>query len=238
MKAKYKTVVISDTHLGNKYCQSEKLLQLVSNLKCDNLILNGDIIDMWVKNKKWTTTENTIIQKVLRMARKGTNVYYLIGNHDYKFRDYVGTEFGNVKIERELILDDCLFFHGDKMDFVVSSPSLKFLAFVGDFGYNVLMRLNAIDRFIKRKFGYSIGKETLSQRVKRAVKKAMFIHTFERLAIYEAKKSNCNKVFCGHIHIADISYIDEIMYCNSGDFMEDSSYITIDFKNNVELKRI
>lgn len=203
-------------------------------------MLNGDILDLWVplRKMKWGTTENTIIQKIARMARKGTKVYYLIGNHDYHFRHAVGAEFGNIKVCRELIVDDMLFFHGDKLDFIMSSPKLRFLAFVGDFGYNVLMRLNAVHRWYRRKLGQNENSETLSQKVKRSVKKAMFIDGFKTLAVNEAKKSNCNKVFVGHIHIADISCDNGITYCNSGDFMEDASYLTVDYDGNVDLKRL
>ena len=81
---KYKTVFISDIHLGTKMSQANQVLEFIKTFECEKLYLVGDIIDGWALYKSfyWPQTHNDVIQKLMRLARKGTEVVYIPGNHD------------------------------------------------------------------------------------------------------------------------------------------------------------
>lgn len=233
-----RSLFFSDAHLGNKYAQSEKLLKLLSSIKsCEYLYINGDFLDLWCRKKRFTTTELTIIQKILRLARKGTKVYYIIGNHDDKLAEFLlnesagNIEICNEKIHTTLKGKKCFVFHGDRLDIFVKGK-LKWIGRMGDIGYNILLRLNYFYNKFYRLFKFT-PKKSLSQYVKERVKKVdMFLTDFEDAAIIEAEKNKCDIAICGHIHVPSLGQ----KYINLGDFMEHSSYLIEDYYGNLILE--
>jgi len=222
---RYRTIWLSDIHLGTKGCQAELLLEFLKETESEYLFLVGDIVDGWrlTKSWYWPQTHNDVVQKVLRKARKGTKVTYIPGNHDEGFRQYCGMDFG----ENILISDDFihtmadgrkfLITHGDKFDAVMNYA--KWLAKIGDYAYSVAIMINVWFNLIRRKLDLPYW--SLSAYLKYKVKNAVeFIGAFETVLAEEARRKHVQGVICGHIHHAQMRDINGITYCNDGDWVE------------------
>ena len=220
----YKTLFISDVHLGSKGCQAHLLLDFLKHNRADTIYLVGDIIDGWrlKKNWYWPQEHNDVVQKLLRASRKGTKVVYLPGNHDEFLRDYLGTQFGEVIIEDQIIHKTAdnrrfLVIHGDQFDVVVRHH--KWLAVLGDGAYVFAIKVNTILNKIRRKFGLSYW--SLSAWAKMKVKSAVnFVGEFEKALCVEADRNQVDGVICGHIHHAVMHSDYGIEYVNTGDWVE------------------
>ena len=223
---KYRSIFVSDIHLGTKFSQADKFLNFLKENESENLYLVGDIIDGWAIKRKfrWAQSHSDVIQKILKKARKGTKVYYITGNHDEFLRSFLPIFLGdNLTILNELDYDSIkgkryYITHGDVFDSVTMTQ--KWLVHVGDIGYNMIMHLNPIFNFVRRKFG--INKYwSLSKYVKNSVKSSInFITDFEEILVQHAKHKGYEGIICGHIHKAEIRDIDGITYLNSGDWVE------------------
>ena len=226
MKREVDIVIISDVHLGTYGCHAKELLAYLKSIKTGTLILNGDFIDMWQFRKRYFPKEHTqVLQRIFKMASKGTKVYYITGNHDDALRRYSDFSSGNIHLRDKLLLQlkgqRYWIFHGDIFDvFIKYSP---FISKLGGKGYDWLIMLN---RFINR------ARETMGQprmsfakRVKSSVKEAIkFIGDFEDTAIQLAAENNYDYVVCGHIHRAQMRSQEvnghRVTYLNSGDWVE------------------
>jgi UDP-2,3-diacylglucosamine pyrophosphatase LpxH len=220
----YRSIFISDVHLGTKGCQAELLLDFIKHVECDALYLVGDIIDGWKLRGGWywPQAHNDVVQKILRLARKGVKVVYIPGNHDEFGRDYLGAHFGGVVVARDAIHETAdgrrfLVTHGDEFDGVVQHA--KWLAFVGDWAYRTILMLNTLMNRMRRRMGF--GYWSLSAFLKTRVKNALhFIENYESAVAEEARRRGVDGVICGHIHKAEIRDIDGILYVNDGDWVE------------------
>lgn len=238
---KYKSIFISDAHLGTRFSQAEQLLEFLKEYESDNLFLVGDIIDGWAIKRKftWYQSHSDVIQKILRKARKGTNVNYITGNHDEFIRPFVPLLLGdslNIQNEMEYIgVDDkrYLITHGDFFDMVTMTK--KWVAILGDYGYDFLLYLNHILNKLCKVM--KIKKQwSLSKYVKDNVKKSVsFINDFEVILSTHAKKNKYDGVICGHIHKAEIRNIDGISYLNCGDWVESCTAILETFEGDWEI---
>ena len=220
----YRTVFISDIHLGTKGCQAELLLDFIRHIECDTLYLVGDIIDGWKLRSgwHWPQAHNDVVQKVLRLARKGTKVIYVPGNHDEGAREFCGVHFGGVIVARDAIHEAAdgkryLVTHGDEFDGVVQHA--RWLAFLGDYAYRALIAVNTGFNRLRRMMGF--GYWSLSAFLKTRVKNALqFVENFEAAVADEARRRGVDGVICGHIHKAEMREIDGITYINDGDWVE------------------
>ncbi|HKT55072.1 MAG TPA: UDP-2,3-diacylglucosamine diphosphatase [Caulobacteraceae bacterium] len=220
----YRTVFISDVHLGTRGCQAELLLDFIRHLECDALYLVGDIIDGWKLKSGWfwPQAHNDVVQKILRMARKGVAVTYIPGNHDDRVRDFCGAHFGGVVVARDAIHETAdgrrfLVTHGDEFDGVVQHA--KWLAFLGDWAYRTVLAANTLVNRLGRRMGLNYW--SLSAYLKTRVKNALqFIENFEGAVAEEARRRGVDGVICGHIHKAEMRDIDGIAYVNDGDWVE------------------
>ena len=220
----YRTIWISDVHLGTAGCKAKFLLDFLKNTESDTLYLVGDIIDGWQLKKGWTwrQSHNDVLQKVLRKARKGTRVIYIPGNHDEFAREYVDHHFGGIEVlyEATHVTADgrrLLITHGDLFDGVILQA--KWLAYLGDSLYTFVLALNHWFNRIRGRLGFPY--RSLSQYLKHKVKNAVsFITSFENALVLEARRRAFDGVVCGHIHKAEIRMIDGILYCNDGDWVE------------------
>jgi UDP-2,3-diacylglucosamine pyrophosphatase LpxH len=223
----YRTVFISDIHLGTRGCQAELLLDFIRHIECDTLYLVGDIIDGWKLRSgwHWPQSHNDVVQKILRMARKGTRVIYVPGNHDDGAREFCGVHFGGVVVARDAIHEAAdgrryLVTHGDEFDGIVQHA--RWLAFLGDYAYRALIGLNTAFNRVRRSFGF--GYWSLSAFLKTRVKNALqFVENFEAAVADEARRRGVDGVICGHIHKAEMRDIDGIAYINDGDWVESCS---------------
>lgn len=235
---KYRSIFISDVHLGTRFSKAKNLVSFLKHNESENLILVGDIIDGWAIKRKfvWPQAHSDVIQKVLRKARKGTNVTFITGNHDEFLRPFVPLILGDaLNITNELdytSLNGKKYYitHGDFFDSITMTK--KWLAILGDYGYDLLLHLNAVLNFLRQKLG--IKKYwSLSKYVKDNVKSSIsFINDFENVLSNHAKNKGYDGIICGHIHKAEIRKIDSIEYLNCGDWVENCTAIveTLDGK--------
>ncbi len=235
----YRTVFISDIHLGTRGCQAELLLDFIRHVECDTLFLVGDIIDGWKLRSGWywPQAHNDVVQKVLRLARKGVKVIYVPGNHDEVVRDFIGLHFGGVLVVRDHIHETAdgrrfLVTHGDEFDGVVQHA--RWLAFMGDYGYRMLLFANTLFNRLRRRMGF--GYWSFSAYVKTRVKKALqFIENFEEAVIEEGRRRGVDGVICGHIHKAEIRQMGDLTYINDGDWVESCTAVVEHFDGRLEI---
>jgi UDP-2,3-diacylglucosamine pyrophosphatase LpxH len=237
----YRTLFISDVHLGTRASQAEMLLDFLKFTEAETIYLVGDILDFWriKRGAIWPQTHNDVLQKLLRKARKGTRIVYIPGNHDEGLRDYVGMHFGGIEIERQALhttADGRRFavLHGDEYDVVVRYA--RWLAFLGDRGYELALWSNWPLNFIRRRLG--LGYWSLSAYLKHRVKTAVsFIGEFERNLAEEAKRQEVDGVICGHIHHAASRDIGGVRYINTGDWVESCTAVAETHTGELELIR-
>ncbi|HYC05098.1 MAG TPA: UDP-2,3-diacylglucosamine diphosphatase [Azospirillaceae bacterium] len=222
--SRYRSIWISDIHLGTRGCKAEYLLDFLKHTESDYLYLVGDVVDGWRLKKSWfwPQAHNDVVQKVLRRARKGTKVFLIPGNHDEVFREFVGLQFGGVTILEDTIHVTAdgrrlLVIHGDQFDAVVKYA--RWLALIGDGAYTALLQLNTGLNWIRRKMGFQYW--SLSAYLKHRTKKAVeFIGDYEAALTDEARRRQVDGVICGHIHHAEMRDMGGTLYCNDGDWVE------------------
>ena len=238
----YKTIFISDIHLGTRGCQAEKLLDFLAHNTCDRLYLVGDIIDGWRLQRRiyWPQSHNDVIRKFLSVAKKGGKVYYVLGNHDEMLRQYLSDDlnFGRVLLSNQKDFVSIsgkryLVVHGDMFDSLMKKD-LKWLMHVGDVAYNFLIWVNT--KFNKIRGWLGLEYWSLSKYLKSRTKQALnFIEGFEdKLADY-AHKRGYDGVICGHIHSATIKQLDNIQYINTGDWVESCTAIVETMDGKIKL---
>jgi UDP-2,3-diacylglucosamine pyrophosphatase LpxH len=223
-KLSYKSIFISDVHLGSRGCRADALLDFLKKARSDNLFLIGDIIDLWAMSRKVYFPQDhvNVISKILKRSKEGAKVTYVVGNHDETFRDLIPFTFGDVEIVNEAIYSaidgrSLLITHGDDYDQIVLHA--KWVAKLGDIGYGLLLRSNRWINFIRNKLG--LDHWSLSNFVKSKVKSAAnFIGGYEHAVAKAVKDRHLDGVICGHIHHAEIKEIDGITYMNDGDWVE------------------
>lgn len=238
----YKTIWISDLHIGSTQCQADVLLDFLKYNDSEKLYLVGDIIDFWSLSKKmyWPKTHNTIIQKLLRKARQGTQIIYIPGNHDENVREYDSYVFGDIVVKNSDIHTTAqgkhfLVVHGDEYDMVARHH--KWLAQIGSVGYDWLIEINRFLRLFRRMAGLQ-SHFSLAAFVKFKVKNVVqFMSDYEQSIVYTLKDQNLNGVICGHIHHAEIKNIEGFLYVNTGDFVESCTAIVEHFNGELELVR-
>lgn len=235
----YRAIWISDIHLGTSGCKAEFLLDFLRVNESDQLYLVGDIVDGWQLKRGWywKQSHNDVVQKVLRKARKGTKVTYIVGNHDEVLREFLGLRFGEILIENEAVheLRDgrrLWVTHGDLFDGVIQYA--KWLAYLGDTAYTVALKVNDHFNYLRHKMGMSYW--SLSQYLKHRVKNAIsFITAFEEALTTEARRRGYDGVVCGHIHRPEIREIDGTLYCNDGDWVESLSALVETHEGELKL---
>ena len=235
----YRAIWISDIHLGTSGCKAEFLLDFLRVNESDQLYLVGDIVDGWQLKRGWywKQSHNDVVQKVLRKARKGTKVTYIVGNHDEILREFLGLRFGEILIENEAVheLRDgrrLWVTHGDLFDGVIQYA--KWLAYLGDTAYTVALKVNDHFNYLRHKMGMSYW--SLSQYLKHRVKNAVsFITAFEEALTTEARRRGYDGVVCGHIHRPEIREIDGTLYCNDGDWVESLSALVETHEGELKL---
>jgi len=230
MQKTYKSIFISDVHLGTAGCKAEFLNNFLKNNTCDVLYLVGDIIDGWKiqQNKlKWKQSHTNVIRRILGHSKRDTKVIYIAGNHDEFLRPLIpfGINFGKIEIANQYTHVGAdgkryLVVHGDIFDGITRlSP---WLAFLGDKAYDFVLELNTKYNWLRHKLGF--GYFSLSKYLKHRVKKAVdFMFQFEKTITDYARKRNFDGVICGHIHHAEIKEINGILYMNDGDWVESMS---------------
>lgn len=222
---RYRTIIMSDFHLGSKASRRDDIIDFLNKHECDNLILNGDILDGWAlkRGSKWKDKDTKIVRKILKMAEKGTNVIWIKGNHDDFLDNYMKINMGNITIVNDLVYKGInktkyYIFHGDVLD--VFSTKFSFIAKIGSIGYDLALWMNRIYNVYREWVG--LPYYSLSKAIKDGVKTAVsYIGDFELRAVKLAKDKDCYGAICGHIHSPKMTSD----YMNSGDWCENCSAI-------------
>ncbi|WP_421824876.1 UDP-2,3-diacylglucosamine diphosphatase [Flagellimonas oceanensis] len=235
-KRKIELAVISDVHLGTYGCHADELITYLNSIQPKKLILNGDIIDIWQFSKRYFPPSHLkVLRKIIGMASKGTEVYYITGNHDEMLRKFSDTSMGNFKIMNKLVLNldgkKAWIFHGDVFD--VSIQNAKWLAKLGGYGYDLLILINSFLNWCLAKMGRE--KYSLSKKIKNSVKGAVkYINNFEKTAAELAIENEYDYVVCGHIHQPKKEIYENkhgsCTYLNSGDWVENLTALEYSFK--------
>ncbi len=239
--ARYRTVFISDLHIGTQGFQAEALLDFLKTHPSDYLYLVGDIVDGWQLRRRWfwPQSHNDVVQKLLRSARKGCRVIFVPGNHDEFARAFAGHQFGGIEVTHTAVHRtrdgrSLWVTHGDQFDGVVQCA--RWLAFMGDNLYGLTLRLNHhLNRLLAR---LGLPYWSLSAYLKNKVKRAMsYVQDFEAAVAREAHRLGHDGVVCGHIHRAEMRHINGILYCNDGDWVESRTALVEHMDGRLELVR-
>ena len=235
----FRTLFISDVHLGSKAAQTDLLLDFLRHHEAETIILVGDIVDGWRLKRSWHWPQgcNDVVQKLLRKARKGTRIVYIPGNHDEFLRDFPGMHFGGIEVADRIVHEMAdgrkyLVLHGDQFDVVVHNARL--IAYLGDWAYDTAIAINVVLSAIRRHLGLPYW--SFSAWAKLKVKKAVnFIGAFQRVVADEARRAGVDGVICGHIHHAVMEDLDGIHYVNTGDWVESCTAIAEHPDGHLEL---
>ncbi|WP_267494108.1 UDP-2,3-diacylglucosamine diphosphatase [Fluctibacter halophilus] len=241
MGTHYKTVWLSDIHLGNKDCKADYLLNFLSHTHIDTLYLVGDIIDMWAMQNRmhWPDSHNQVLHRLMTLSQQGTRIVYLPGNHDAPLQKYDGMAFSNVTVKREHIHVTAqgkrlLVLHGDQFDEEVCFGRIH--AWIGDKGYDLLLFLNRWYNRLQTARGRPYW--SLAGYIKGHIKgAAKAIARYRQACIDRARTLGLDGVVCGHIHHPEILHIDGLTYFNDGDWIENCSALTEDHQGNLQLLR-
>ncbi len=235
----YRSVFISDVHLGTSDCQIELLLEFLGSTSSDYLYLVGDIFDFWKLHHAivWSRVNNEVMNLVMEKARNGTRVIYIPGNHDELMRDFIGIEFNGIELRRETVHKTVtgkrlLILHGDVFDEAVRN--YRFLETLGRHLYQLIMTISCNFNRVRKRLGY--GYWSFANFIKYRFKEAVrFIENFEKTAAGHAARLGFDGIVCGHIHHPNNLTLSGVKYLNTGDWVEHCTALTEDVNGHLEI---
>ena len=239
VRRKFRTIWISDIHLGTKGCNAHLLIDFLDTTDSEIMYLVGDIIDGWRLKKRpyWPASHNDIVWRILKRAKRGTRIIYIPGNHDEMMRQFSGMNFGGVEIARAAFHTTAdgrrlMVLHGDEFDTIMLAH--RWLAFVGDALYHLLMSANRWVNLVRTRLGLPYW--SLSKVAKHKVKNAVeFISAYEEVVARAAAERGVDGVVCGHIHTAEIRDLGGVTYYNDGDWVEGCTALVEHFDGRMEI---
>jgi UDP-2,3-diacylglucosamine pyrophosphatase LpxH len=237
-----RSIFLSDIHLGSRPCKATRLLEFLKQYEPETIFLLGDIVDFWSLRRSvyWPASHNTVVQKLLRLARRGVRIFYIPGNHDEALRDYLDASFGNIRLEKEHVhvaADGKRYalLHGDQYDQVTTCA--RWVSMLGDASYNLLVDLNVVLSWVRRKLGVG-GHWSLADYAKRNIQgAASFISGFEHAVARHGEALGADGVICGHIHTPAVKRLGGIAYLNCGDWVDSCTAIVENLDGDMELVR-
>lgn len=238
-RRRYRTIWISDVHLGTRGCNADMLIDFLDRVDSDIMYLVGDMIDGWRLKKRfyWPAAHNDVVWRLLKRARRGTRMVYIPGNHDEMFRQFSGLDFGGIAIRRKAIHETAdgrrlLVLHGDEFDVITLAH--RWLAHLGDVAYETLMVVNRWVNSARRRLNMPYW--SLSKHAKAKVKNAVaFISHFEEVVAHAAGARGVDGVVCGHIHTAEAREIGGVQYFNDGDWVEGCTALVEHYDGRLEI---
>jgi UDP-2,3-diacylglucosamine pyrophosphatase LpxH len=236
---RYRTIFISDTHLGTRGCKADLLADFLAHNDCQTLYLVGDIVDCCGMKRSWywSDAQTRVLDTILEKVKEGTRVIFVPGNHDEVFRAYCGVTLAGVELALEAVHETAdgrrlLVTHGDQYDGIMAIA--PWLAHVGDRAYTLALTLNEVFNATRRMLGLPYW--SLSAYLKHKVKNAAaFIVEFEKTVAHGARGRGLDGVVCGHIHHAEVKNIGGTLYCNDGDWVESCSALTEDVRGCLKI---
>lgn len=234
-----RSVFLSDVHLGFRGASAKYLVDFLKTIDTEYLYLVGDIVDIWSLKKSfyWPQEHSNVLRLVLSMAKRGTCVVYIPGNHDEMFREYVGHAFGNLKIQREAEHTTAdgrrlLILHGDEFDGIIKCAS--WLGHVGNYAYDIILWCNRHFNGLRSKL--SLPYWSLASYLKEKAGTALtYIDRYEAAVVHEAKSRGFDGAVCGHIHRAKIADVRGVQYMNCGDWVESCTTLVEDHAGRFSL---
>lgn len=235
----YRTIWLSDIHLGCRHSKAEYLLELLRRTKCKTLYLVGDVIDLWAMRRQWCwpSTHSEVIRALIDKAASGTEVIYIAGNHDELFRQFNCDTFGPIKIRRPMAHltargQRLLVTHGDEFERSINIGRMA--KWIGSLSYELLLKLNRYNNWVRRLRGKPYW--SLATYIKNRVANARTaIANFEEAAVAYARKHGYDGVICGHLHQPEIRHIGGLLYCNDGDWIENCTVLVERIDGGMEL---
>lgn len=233
------TLWISDVHLGSVHSKAEFLLQTLKRVQCRKLYLVGDIVDVWAMHRRvyWPETHNAVLRELLKKSRSGVEVIYVPGNHDQNFREFCGSQFGNVTLRERAVHTTAdgrrfLVIHGDELDFAVRYSRIN--RWIGDVAYDTVMMLNRMLNHFRAWTGRPYW--SLAGWVKSHVAQAeQAIRAYQQAAVKLAGESGYDGIICGHLHHPVIQRYGDVLYCNDGDWVENCTALVEDAQGELRL---
>lgn len=238
-RRRFRTIWISDIHLGTKGCNARMLIDFLDSTDSEIMYLVGDIIDGWRLKKRpyWPASHNDVVWRILKRAKRGTRIVYIPGNHDEMMRQFSGMNFGGVEIARAAVHTTAdrrrlMVLHGDEFDAIMLAH--RWLAFVGDALYHVLLGANRWVNAVRGRLGLPYW--SLSKVAKHKVKNAVeFISAYEEVVARAAAERGVDGVVCGHIHTAETRDLGGVTYYNDGDWVESCTALVEHFDGSMEV---
>jgi UDP-2,3-diacylglucosamine pyrophosphatase LpxH len=236
---RYRTIWLSDLHLGTKHTNSRFLLDFLKKTQSEYLYLVGDIIDFWKLESggHWSQTNNHIMRNILKKARQGTKVIYIPGNHDEVMRKFSGSQVKGIAVHNEIVhktIGGLRFHitHGDEFDCVIQKN--RWLAKLGSIAYDILLEINTVYNGLRSRFG--LPYKSISAYLKYKIKKIVnFISSYEETVVSEALRRRVDGFICGHIHQPASKNFQGILYKNIGDWVESCSALTEGFDGSLQI---
>ncbi len=238
-RLRVRTLILSDVHLGTPESKVREVNHLLRGVRCAKLILNGDIIDGWQLRRtgQWTKAHTRFIRIVLKkLEKRDTEIVYLRGNHDDVLAKFLPLSFDRLSVVEDHVHTGprgrYLVLHGDVFDAITTN--FVFLAHVGDWGYQLLLRINRAYNAWRAWRGREYW--SLSKAIKARVKSAVsHVSNFEQHVARLARERGCAGVICGHIHSPADKMLGGIHYLNSGDWVESLTAIVEHWDGHYEL---
>jgi UDP-2,3-diacylglucosamine pyrophosphatase LpxH len=238
-KLVYRSIWLSDIHLGFRHCKADYLLEFLSRTECKTLYVVGDLIDLWNLRRQWhwPSKHSEVLQQLLAKAENGTEVIYVVGNHDELFRQFHGHHFGRIRIERQAdhVTTDgrrLLVTHGDEFEHAIRIG--RFTKLLGCLSYDLLLMVNRLYNGIRRWRGQPYY--SLAAAIKKRVRNAReAIDAFEQAAVHYAQGHDYDGIVCGHIHVPEIRHFGKTLYCNDGDWVENCTSLVERIDGGLEL---
>jgi UDP-2,3-diacylglucosamine pyrophosphatase LpxH len=218
----YRSIWISDFHLGTHRCQATVLLDFLRHHEAENLYLVGDILDGWNLGRSWwfDGAQQAVVSEISAWIKRGTVVELLPGNHDQSCFDLLQSLLGVVPRRAELIhrtADDrrLLVTHGHQFD--RSATSGYWLQ--GSQAYSVALRFN---QWYGRDWTEQWQSGSLSAYLRQGVQKIIrYLTDFDDRAVLQAvRQQHADGIICGHTHRPEQRLIGPIWYINDGDWVE------------------
>lgn len=242
LPTRWRSIWISDLHLGTRGCRSDLLLDFLSLYQSEYLYLVGDVVDGWNLRRSWYWTDehNRVLRSILEKSSRGTRVTYVTGNHDEFLRSFSGFMLGGIAVKAEATHRtadgrELLVLHGDRFDACIRNA--RWLALLGDHAYRMCRRANGVINAVRRLFGR--GHWSLADVLRRRVKHALsYVETFERSVAAEAGRRGFDGVVCGHVHHAGIREIEGVLYCNDGDWVDSCTALVEDHAGKLAILRL
>ncbi|MCF7826885.1 MAG: UDP-2,3-diacylglucosamine diphosphatase [Candidatus Marinimicrobia bacterium] len=236
-RQKVKSIWISDVHLGTSFSKAVELLEFLDYYRSEQIILVGDIIDIWGMKSSWnwTADHSRVIQKLIKLSQKGVRIIYIPGNHDELFKDYINLKFGDIEIKDRIDYltnsgQRLLVVHGDDYD-IFMQDSYRWLAHLGDQTFHLIQFISRQTQYVRNWFGRDYW--SLAGYMKHRTKSiGRIIGRFEQALIGAARAEGYDGVICGHIHKAEIKLIDGIVYMNCGDWVDACTALVEDLSGN------